>query len=142
DDGTDLVEDFEGRGQAGGQGVLGQDATGEAVEGGDGGPFQGPESVGGGRPLQLPGHPVAKLGGGRLGEGDGGQLVEGGPTGEEELEDPGDQLGGLPAAGPGLHEEGGGQVAGHGVPRRPVGDIAGDRVGSGSAGHPAWANVT
>ncbi len=101
----DLVHHLDGRRQARFDRVLAQQALGEGVEGADGGGVGGVEGppaafpddvvgTGGGPALELDPHPVAQLGGGFLGERDGGH------GGEvlarlDEGDDPPHQLGGL-----------------------------------------------
>jgi hypothetical protein len=106
--------------------VLTEDAPGEAVERADrravevvegGAAAQGPLTVAFGRGrsglvVELLAHPVAQLGGGLLGERDGGQLVDARGAGGDEADDAVDQCTGLARARSRLHEESGVQAVG------------------------------
>ena len=136
--GRHLVEHVHARRQAGGHGELVEQPAGEAVQGGDGGQVglgDGPAAPGGGLVvaglvgalgLDLEPHPDAgaQLGGGRLGEGDGGHVVEPHAVVEHQVGDPLHQGGGLARAGTGLDEQGAAQpVAGHEVAGGLVGGL-------------------
>jgi hypothetical protein len=120
--GRDLVEHLDLGGELRLHRVLGEEPLGERVEGADGGPVELAEGVAAARrllrrgggvglpALQLSPHPVAQLGAGLLGEGDGGDLAESHRARSDEGDDPCHQRGGLAGAGPGLHEQGGAEV--------------------------------
>ena len=74
-----------------------------------------------GPPLELAADPVAELGAGLLGEGDGGDGPQLGPARRDQGHDPVDEGARLPRPRPRLHEQGGAEIAGDAVPGALVG---------------------
>ena len=123
-----LVHDLDRRRQPGLDGVLDEDPLGEGVEGAQGGAVEVDEcrrrhrrlrSVAAGQVLEPAPHPVTQLGGGPVGEGDGGQVLDRHP-GHDQRHDALDEGAGLAGAGPGLDEQGGAEVGGDPVAGRLV----------------------
>ena len=151
--GWDAFVDLEGRWQPSGDRVLGQDALGEAVQGGDHrlvdcarglaatSPLSGVGQPPGRRgPLQGDPDAVAQLGGGGFGECDRRQprrLRD--PTGGEETHDPPDERGRLPGARPGLDEQVSLEVVLDRVARIAVGEQAG--AGRHDESHPSSSSL-
>ncbi|MEZ5262744.1 MAG: hypothetical protein R2755_13455 [Acidimicrobiales bacterium] len=104
------------RRETGVDGELAEQPAGEAVQGGDGGavgvgqglaaPVELEQVGGGGEPaLEVGADAAAQLGGGGLGERDGGDVGQGHATFEHQVGDPLHELGGLAGARTGLDEE-------------------------------------
>ena len=106
----DLVEHLERRRQPGLEGMLGEDALRERVQGRDRRFVDlrhcaRRDSAGPGRGLELSSHPVAQLGRRRLGERDGRDAAHLGAV-SHQLDEASDERGGLAGAGAGFDEEG------------------------------------
>ena len=131
DRGADLVEHAEQRRDAGLDGVLGEDALRERVQGADRGEVEPVERRLGalahlvaGRVasglLEAVAQPVAQLGRGPLGEGDRRDLLDRHAVLDDELLDPGDEHLGLARAGARVDEQRGCRVTADAVARRLV----------------------
>ena len=107
--------------------MLGQEPLGEGVQGADGGAVElverDPAAVadlgagaGVGLSLELLADPVAQLGGGLVGEGDGGDVGQLGGSARHQSHHPVDQRGRLARAGAGLDEQRRAEVVGDAVP--------------------------
>ena len=123
-----------------------EDALGEAVQRGDGGlvdlveghrqarPDLGGEGGVDGALLEGGADALAQLGGGGLGEGDGGELAQPGGAAADEPDDAGDEGGGLAGAGARLDEQRGVEVVGDAVAHGLVGEGGGHAGTSEVAG--------
>ena len=123
-----LVHDLYRRRQPGLDGVLDEDPLGEGVEGAQRSAVEFDQCPGGdlglgalpgGHRLEAATDPVTELGGRPVGEGDGGDVLDGHAR-EHEGHDAVDECAGLAGAGAGLDEQGGAEVGGDAVARRLV----------------------
>ena len=128
DAGHDLVTGLKGRGQARFQRPFAQQVAGEGVEGGYirpvqvGDPPAAPVALGlvppviDGCRFQYGPDAVSQLGGGGFGEGDGGDVVQGGRSSSHQVGDPLNEAGGFAGAGAGFNEQRGAEVLSNDFP--------------------------
>ena len=140
DAGGDGVEDLDQRRQPGLDGVLGEDAAGERVQGADGGTVEVVERLVVTTAGELHAQPVTELGGGLLGERHRRDVADRDAVGDER-DDPFDQRACLSRARAGLDEQGVGEVGADPLAGVLVGDHAAPPAGEGGAGKSrAWTS--